>query len=67
VLTIQVNGDERNVADGMTVAALLSELGLDPRHVAVEVNREIVARTSYGDSALSSGDKLEIVTFVGGG
>jgi thiamine biosynthesis protein ThiS len=51
----------------MTVAALLRELGLDPRHVAVERNREIVGRACFQDSTLESGDKLEIVTFVGGG
>lgn len=67
MLTVLVNGDERQVADGMTVAALIRELGLDPRHVAVERNREIVARTCFQGSRLESGDKLEIVTFVGGG
>jgi thiamine biosynthesis protein ThiS len=67
VLTILVNGDEREVADDTTVASLLRELGLDSRHVAVERNREIVARTCFEGSTLRRGDKLEIVTFVGGG
>jgi len=67
VLTITVNGDAREVADDTTVAALLRELGLDPRHVAVEKNRELVRRTCFEASTLERDDKLEIVTFVGGG
>lgn len=50
-----------------TVAGLLSQLQLQPGNVAVERNREIVPRAQYGQTALADGDRLEIVTFVGGG
>ncbi|HEV3023497.1 MAG TPA: sulfur carrier protein ThiS [Pirellulales bacterium] len=66
-LTIVVNGEPRQVAAGTTVAGLLSELGLDPRHVAVEVNLDIVPRGTHARRELAEGDRLEIVTLVGGG
>lgn len=65
--TIVVNGESRATQDGQTVAELLRELGLDPRQVAVERNREIVPRAEHGQAVLANGDQLEIVTFVGGG
>ena len=67
VPTIVVNGESRQVAVDATVAALLSDLELDPRQVAVERNREIVPRATYGQVLLTEGDTLEVVTFVGGG
>jgi thiamine biosynthesis protein ThiS len=66
-LTISLNGDERRVAAGLTVAGLIGELGLDTRKVAVERNREIVPRSTYAAVALAAGDELEIVHFIGGG
>lgn len=65
--TIVLNGEPRSVGDDSTVADLIAQLGLDPRQVAVEKNREIVARATYGGTPLSEGDRLEVVTFVGGG
>ena len=65
--TIVLNGEARPIADGTTVAALVAELGLRPQQVAVEKNREIVARAAHADEVLHDGDVLEIVTFVGGG
>jgi sulfur carrier protein len=67
VPTFVVNGEPRATPDGQTVAELLRELGLDPRQVAVERNREIVPRAEHGQAVLGDGDLLEIVTFVGGG
>jgi sulfur carrier protein len=67
VPTIIVNGEPRATRDGQTVTELLAELGLDPRQVAVERNREIVPRAEHGQAVLADGDQLEIVTFVGGG
>lgn len=67
VLTIELNGEPHEVAEGTTLAALVAALGLDPRHVAVERNREIVPRAAYPATPLATGDHLEIVTFVGGG
>jgi thiamine biosynthesis protein ThiS len=64
---ISVNGDPRDVADGLTVALLLVELNLQPKYLAVERNRELVPRTAHADCRLEPGDQIEIVTLVGGG
>jgi thiamine biosynthesis protein ThiS len=66
-IDIVVNGDPRRVAAGATVAALLAELGLADRRVAVERNREVVPRADHARTVLAAGDQLELVTFVGGG
>ena len=63
---IQVNGETRAVS-AANVLALVTELGLDPRKVAVERNLAIVPRSLYGDTALTDGDRIELVQFVGGG
>jgi len=67
MLHVVVNGEERAVAEGTTVAGLLADLGLSRQHVAVEANREIVPRAEHAGRRLADGDRLEIVTFVGGG
>ena len=64
---IRVNGEPRRVPPGVTIAQMLGELGLDPRKVAVERNREIVPRASLDEVAVADGDAFEIVHFVGGG
>ena len=66
-LAIHVNGDPRRVTVGVTIAEMLSELGLDPRKVAVERNLAIVPRSTLGDVSVEDGDAYEIVHFVGGG
>ncbi len=66
-LSIMLNGEARRVAAGGSVADLVREIGLDPAKVAVELNREIVPRSSLAAAALADGDILEIVHFVGGG
>jgi sulfur carrier protein len=66
-IEIICNGQARSIADGTTVAGLVQELGLEPRHVAVEVNLELVPRTRHAERPLAAGDRLEIVTLVGGG
>ena len=65
-LEVYVNGEPRTVAAGMTVASLLAELAVEGR-VAVERNREVVPRARHGEVKLESGDRLEVVSFVGGG
>jgi sulfur carrier protein len=64
---IIVNDQPREVAPGTTVAALLEQLGLAEKPVAVEVNLDLVPRGRHAGHALSAGDRLEIVTLVGGG
>ncbi len=66
-IEIVVNGDPREVAQGLTVAGLVRELDLDPARVAVELDRRIVRKAQWDDTVLSSGARLEIVQFVGGG
>ena len=66
-MTVTVNGEARTLSDGTTVAALIAELGLGNRRVAVEVNRDIVPRERYPERELCAGDVVEIVHFVGGG
>jgi thiamine biosynthesis protein ThiS len=66
-VTILVNGESRQVADGTTVAQLVADLKLDARPLAVEVNLELVPRSRHTEHQLSEGDRLEIVTLVGGG
>lgn len=66
-VSIRVNGEQRRVTDGISIAAMLGELGLDPRKVAVERNREIVPRSILDEVPVEDGDSFEIVHFVGGG
>lgn len=67
MIAITVNGEARQVPVHCTVADLLHRIGLDTRKVAVERNEEIVPRSTYAATALSAGDRLEIVHFIGGG
>jgi thiamine biosynthesis protein ThiS len=66
-MDIVVNGETRRVAAPATLLDLLDQLGLDPRTVVVELNREIVRRPRLGVVSLASGDAVELVHFVGGG
>ena len=66
-LEIMVNGESRRVPGPASVADLLRHLGLDPRTVVVELNREIVRRPRLDQTALADGDTVELVHFVGGG
>ncbi len=66
-MEIVVNGETRTVRDGATVLSLLAELSLPESRVAVERNRAIVRKAEFADTALCEGDRVEIVTFVGGG
>lgn len=64
---LTLNGEKRTVPEPLSVAGLLSELGVEARKVAVERNLEIVPRSLYGETWLVAGDRLEIVHFIGGG
>jgi thiamine biosynthesis protein ThiS len=66
-MQIVVNGDRREVPDGLTVASLLSTLALAQQRVAVELNEAVVPKARHAETKLHDGDRLEIVTFVGGG
>lgn len=66
-MQIEVNGERHELPDGATVTALLSALGLEGTLVAVERNEEVVPRAEHARCVLASGDRVEIVHFVGGG
>ena len=66
-MQITVNGEAREVPSGLTVRGLVEHLGLTEGPVAVERNREVVARAEHPSTELHAGDVLEIVHFVGGG
>lgn len=66
-LKLKVNGEDREIADGATVSALVEALGLRSERVAVEVNTRVVRRARHSEHRLAEGDEVEIVTFVGGG
>ena len=66
-LRITVNGEPRSAAPGTTVAALITDLGMDAARVAVERNQDVVPRRTWAEAKLGDGDKVEIVAFVGGG
>jgi len=66
-MLIKLNGKPHTLASSATVLALAQALGANPRQVAIERNREIVPKSTYGDVMLAEGDEVEIVTFIGGG
>ncbi|HEU5041291.1 MAG TPA: sulfur carrier protein ThiS [Gemmatimonadales bacterium] len=66
-VAVIVNGEPRRVPAPATLLDLLGHLGLDPRTVVVEHNREIVRRPRLGETPLAEGDAVELVHFVGGG
>jgi sulfur carrier protein len=67
VMKIKINGEEKQIADGLSINALLESLQSRPGRVVVERNRDLVQRDSFGATLLVEGDALEIVHFVGGG
>ena len=66
-MNIYLNGHPREIPPHITVAELLQQMELEPRLVAVEVNRDVVPRARHTQHVLNDGDRLEIVTLVGGG
>jgi thiamine biosynthesis protein ThiS len=66
-IEIVVNGEQRLLPGPASASDLLQHLGLDPRTVVVELNRKIIRRPQLSETALSDGDTVELVHFVGGG
>ena len=66
-MTITLNGDKHELAAPVSVAALLQQLDIDARRVAVELNLSVVKKAAYDSSVIKDGDEVEIVNFVGGG
>jgi sulfur carrier protein len=66
-MTITVNGQPMEVADGLSVEGLLATLGIRREYTAVAVNREVTPRAQHATTALREGDRVEIVRPMGGG
>ena len=66
-MNVKVNGEDKEIAAGLSLSGLLEQLQIRPARVVVERNRDIVPRDAYGVTMLAEGDTLEIVHFVGGG
>jgi len=64
---LRLNGEETELPDGCTIAEMVAQLDLSRRRIAVEVNRDIVPRTSFAEHVLCDGDVVEVVHFIGGG
>ena len=66
-MQLVINGEAKQIDDGITVADLLTALEFKSQQVAVEVNRDLVPREEHTGHLLSDGDQVEVVTLVGGG
>jgi len=66
-MLLKINGRERDVVDGSTIAQVVEAFGLKPATVVVEWNGDVVARTEFDRATPHEGDRLEIVRVVGGG
>jgi thiamine biosynthesis protein ThiS len=66
-MNITLNGEKKQVADNITVDGLLESLNIQHQRVAVELNEMIVKKDRYGETIISEGDALEVVSFMGGG
>ncbi len=64
---VTINGQQEALADGLSVANMLATRQLQPIRVAVEINEQIVPRKRFDETTVKAGDRIEIVTFVGGG
>ena len=66
-MQVTINGETKEIAEGLNVATLMAELGVEPGQVAVEKNGEIVPKSTHAKAPIESGDSIEIVRFIGGG
>jgi len=66
-MTVTINGEPREIPNGLSVTALLAHLGLNANRVAIERNRDILPRTRWNDTHVEADDSYEIVQLVGGG
>ena len=66
-MQIQINGEREEVSDGLPLSELITRLKLRADQIAVELNSEVLRRSAWESTKLKSGDRVEIVHFVGGG
>ena len=67
MIRITVNGEEREIQEGLSAAELIAELDLTGRRLAVEVNEALLPRSRFAEYRIRSGDRIEIVQAIGGG
>jgi len=66
-MQIFINGEQREITDGLHMDALVEMLGLTGQRIAIEVNEELVPRSRFAEHALQPGDRVEVIQAVGGG
>ena len=66
-MEVILNGEKKEIAENISVKKLLAALGITTEQVAVELNLTIVPKTEYENKIIKTGDKIEIISFVGGG
>jgi len=66
-LLVEINGESRQVPDSITLTELIEHLALVPERLAIELNRQVARRADWPQIAVTEGDRVEIVNFVGGG
>lgn len=66
-MQVTINGKDEQLASGLTVADLLRQIEVEPVRVAIEINKDLVPRSTFDQTFINEGDQIEIVTFVGGG
>lgn len=66
-LNLRINGEDREVADNVSLTELVAQLDLTPARIAIELNQNVVRRANWPSTVLKENDRLEIVHFVGGG
>tara|TARA_B100000073_G_C23715337_1_gene565722 strand:- start:876 stop:1076 length:201 start_codon:yes stop_codon:yes gene_type:complete len=66
-MQINLNGEKRTISNSTNLVSLLSELNIDPKKVAVEINLQIIPKSCFLDTKINEGDNIEIVHFIGGG
>ena len=64
---VQINGGNKEQYDGKTLEEMIAEEGYEKSRIAIEINEEIIPKTRYGEVILQDADRVEVVSFVGGG
>ena len=65
--TVRINGEEREVLKSATLSELLAALAIDPKGIAVELNREIIPKSLHRETTIKEDDTIEIIRMTGGG
>jgi sulfur carrier protein len=67
LISVEINGQRREIPSGLNIRTLLALLAIDPQRVAVELNRSIIRKSEWDATTISPNDQIEVVMFVGGG